>query len=94
MEITDVVWLESIVEKLEHKHSVQPSEVIEVMEGDPRYRFVERGHRIGENVYVALGRSGSGRYLSVFFIYRLDRQAVILSARDMTQAERRRYERK
>ncbi len=41
-----------------------------------------------------LGRSDAGRYLAVFFIYTKDQRALILSARDMSDAERKRYERK
>jgi uncharacterized protein len=45
-------------------------------------------------VYAALGQTGSGRYLIVFFVHKPDHRALILSARNMTAAERRRYEKK
>jgi uncharacterized DUF497 family protein len=38
-----------------------------------------------------MGQAASGRYLIVFFIYKKDGRAIILSARDMTPAERKRY---
>lgn len=57
----------------------------------PRFRFVEKGHRVGENIYSALGRTGQGRYLIVFFIRKKDGRALILSARNMTDSERRKY---
>ena len=56
--------------------------------------FVISNGGSGENVYAALGRTDSGRYLIVVFVYRKDKQALILSARDMTQSERRRYEKR
>ncbi len=56
--------------------------------------FVENGKRKGENVYVAKGQTVGGRYLVCFYIHKLDGQALILSARDMTATERRLYERK
>ena len=56
--------------------------------------IVEKLHRPGEDVYVALGRTDAGRYLAVFFVYRRDRKALIISARGMTKAERRQYERR
>ena len=56
------------------------------------FRFVESGHRRGENVYAALGQTEAGRYLIVFFIHKPDYR--ILTARDMTDAERRRYEKR
>ncbi len=40
---------------------------------------------------MALGRSDSGRYLAVLFIYKKTKEALILSARDMARKERRSY---
>lgn len=92
MKIKGLIWLDEIIEKLLSKHNVRQSEVREVLSKKPHFRFIEKGHRPGENVYAAMGRPDSGRYLIVFFIYKKDRHALILSARDMTQTERRRYE--
>ena len=64
------------------------------MSNEPRFRFIEKGHRFGENVYAALCQSDGGRYLIVCFVYKKDRSALILSARDMTVGERRGYEKK
>ena len=94
MQITGFIWLEEILEKLERKHSVAEREVIEVFESSPRFRFVEKGHRSGENVYAAMGRTDAGRHLIVFFVLKSSGRALPLSARDMTDAERKRYERK
>ena len=47
MKITDVIWLEDIVEKLARKHNVKQHEVIEVLKNRPQFRFVEKGHRKG-----------------------------------------------
>lgn len=94
MKITGFIWLDDIVEKLDYKHRVQPHEVIEVFEDYPFFRLVEKGHRQGENVYAALGQAMGGRYLIVFFVFKQDGRALILSACDMTKAERRNYERR
>lgn len=93
MRISGLIWLDEIEEKLDSKHNVSTSEVREALENAPQFRFVEKGHRTGENVYLALARSDVGRYLIIFFVYKLDRRALILSARDMTRTERRQYER-
>jgi len=90
--ITGLIWLADIVEKLLEKHGVRQQEVQEVFASRPYFRFVEKGHRRGENVYVALGQTESGRYLAVFFVWKKSGHALILSARDMTRAERRLYE--
>jgi len=62
LKIREIIWLEDIVEKLEKKHSVRQNEVIEVLENKPKFRFVEKGHRKGENVYAALGQTYEGRF--------------------------------
>ena len=88
MKLSGIIWLEEIVEKIERKHHVTQDEV------RVHFRFVEKGHRQGENVYSALGQTSSGRYLIVFFVRKKTRQALPISARDMTRAERRRYEKR
>lgn len=92
MRIENLIWLEEIVEKLWVKHHVDITEVREVLEGRPRFRFVEKGHRRGENLYAALGRTDAGRYLTVFFVLEGNGQALPISARDMSAADRKRYE--
>lgn len=94
MKITGFIWLEEVIEKLAEKHGVEQGEVREVFANHPRFRLVEKGHRPGEDVYAALGRTAAGRYLIVFFVYKQDGRALILSARDMTSAERRGYGKK
>ena len=92
MKITDVIWLEDIVKKLARKHNVKQHKVIEVLKNRPQFRFVEKGHRKGEDVYAALGQTNSGRYMAVFFVYKASNQALIVSTRDMTKSERKKYE--
>ena len=94
MQIEAIIWLDSVVDKLAVKHHVEPEEVEEVFHDRPKFRFVESGHQEGEDVYMALGQTDAGRYLIVLFIYKLTRDALILSARDMTDKERRLYGRK
>lgn len=92
MKITEIIWLENIVAKLILKHNVKEQEVIEVFKNSPHFRFVEKGHRRGENVYAAFGQTNSGRKLLVFFVHKGTKQALIISARDMTNSERKKYE--
>jgi len=89
--IDDFIWLPDIIEKLIVKHHVTQDEVEDVFFDAPRYRFVEGGHRPGQNVYSASGQTDAGRYLIVFFIHKADDTALILSAREMDDGERRRY---
>lgn len=94
MHIKGLLWLDEIVDKLHYKHSVSQVEVQEVFNNKPQFRFVEKGHRPGENVYFAQGQTEAGRYLIIFFIHKQDQRAFILSARDMTRSERRQHGRK
>lgn len=94
MEIRGLIWLAEIIDKLESKHDVSQDEVREILNESPRFRFVEKGHRPEENVYSAYGQTLSGRYLIVFFVYKKDKRALILSAREVRGTERRKYEKK
>ena len=94
MRIEGVVWLPRVVDKLAFKHWVETEEVEEDLGGRAKFRFVERGEREGEDVYMALGQTDAGRYLAVLFIHKDTREALILSARDMARKERRQYEKK
>ncbi len=92
--LDDVIWLESIVEKLAWKHQVVPAEVEEVLSGKCRIFKKEKGKVEGEDLYNAIGQTTTGRYLSVFFIRKLNNKALIVTARDMTRNERIRYGKK
>ena len=92
MRLAGIIWLEEIVEKIERKHRVTQDEVREILCGPSHFRFVEKGHRSGENVYAAMGQTSSGRYLIVFFVRKTTQEALIVSARDMTSSERKLYE--
>ncbi len=94
MYIEDIIWLPHIVDKLAWKHHVMPREVEEVLFDNPFYRKVQKGHIPGEDLYAALGQTEGGRYLIVFFVYKTTREALLISARDMSKKERRQYERK
>jgi len=92
--IEGIVWLQDVVDKIASKHQVETYEVEQVLSGRPKFRFVEKGEREGEDVYLALGQTDAGRYLAVLFIYKRTREALVLSARDMAKQERRQYGRK
>lgn len=94
MNIIGYIWREDVVDKLAWKHHVEVEEVVEVFENKPRVERLERGRRPGEDLYIALGQTDEGRYLTVFFIYKKNGQALIVTARDMTKKERKRYGRK
>jgi uncharacterized DUF497 family protein len=92
--IDDIIWLDRIVEKLAWKHNVLPSEVEEVFGSECRVFHKEKGKVEGEHLYNALGRTEAGRLLSVFFIRKLGSKALIVTARDMNESERKRYGKK
>ena len=71
-----------------------PHEVEEVLTSNCRIFKREIGKVEGEDLYNALGRTEGGRYLTVFFIRKLTNKALIITAREMNNYERRRYEKK
>jgi len=91
LSIAGLIWLRSVVEKLSVKHGVSQEEVEQVFDNAPRLRRIARGNVVDEDLYAATGRSDAGRYLIVFFIQKLSGEALVISARDMSQRERRQY---
>ena len=91
MQITDIIWLPSVVDKLDWKHGVMPDEVEELLVAAPHIRRIERGKVQGEDVYAAMGQTETGRYLIVFFIHKKSGAALVISGRDMTSKERKQY---
>lgn len=86
--IEGFVWRDWVVEKITEKHGVDPEEVEEAF-FNPPYKV----RRARSSKYQMFGRSEDGRYLFVVFVWR-GRQIRIITARDMTDAERRYYRRK
>ena len=66
--INDIIWLDTVVEKLAWKHRVLPHEAEEVLSGKCRIFKRESGDIEGEDLYNALGQTKGGRYLSVFLL--------------------------
>lgn len=91
MEIYEVIWRNQFVEKLAVKHNVSTDEVEEVLFGNPFVRLWQKGETAGEDLYLAYGRTDAGRYLVVFFIRKPQNMALPISAREMTNSERRYY---
>jgi uncharacterized DUF497 family protein len=94
MHIADIIWLPHVIDKRAWKHHVLPEEIEDILFGHPLYRKVQKGHVPGEDLYTALGQTEAGRYLIIFFIYKSTGEALILSARDMDDKERRQYARR
>ena len=57
MKIENLIWLHHIIDKLTFKHHVDTSEVEEVFDNRPGFRFVQKGDRKGEDIYMALGKN-------------------------------------
>ena len=94
MRIKDLLLKSYVIDKLTWKHNISELELRQVFNSEPRIRMIKKGRIKGEDLYVALGRTDAGRYLVVFFIMKMSKEALIVTARDMTDKERRRYEKK
>jgi len=91
IKIKRIIWKETFIEKIEGKHHVIMSEVEEILHGRKKVYRIAKGDVKGEDVYLALGKTGAGRYLSVFFILKKNYDVLPISARDMDNKERRKY---
>ena len=89
--IKRIIWKETLIEKIEGKHHVTMSEVEEILHGRKKVYRIAKGDVKGEDVYLALGKTSAGRYLSVFFILKKNYDVLPISARNMDNKERRKY---
>jgi uncharacterized DUF497 family protein len=94
MKITECLWFDEFVDKIIRKHGIYPEEVEEVFSGEPAIRRLEGGEVKGEDLYVAFGRTTAGRYVTVLFVRKRNKRALVISARDMTKRERKTYGKK
>lgn len=89
--ISQIIWKDQFVEKLEVKHGVSVTEAEDVLCYEPHIRKVGKGNVKGESVYAAFGQTAGGRYLVVFYIRKLTGAILPVSARDMDDGERKYY---
>ncbi len=89
MKIRQIIWPE---ERIEHiaRHHVTPEEVEAVCFGRP---FVQRAKSEGENpLFYVLGQTNAGRYLFCVIIQFSDGNGYPVTARPMTDNEKRRFQ--
>jgi uncharacterized DUF497 family protein len=91
MKITNVIWLAQFVEKIDSKHGVNTDEVEQILDNPAWVQFIEQGNVVGEHLYRAIGQTDAGRYLVVFFIYKGQGSALVVSAREANKRERKSY---
>ena len=90
MTIGELIWPRDRIDHIA-RHGIVPGEVEEVCFGHP---LILRGRTDGENpVYYLLGRTAAGRYLFVVVIRFPDGNGYPVTARPMTDTEKRRYRR-
>lgn len=85
MKINYISWTKESIDHIA-KHKVVPEEVEEVLFEDEPYIFRTKG----KNRYIVYGTTGGGRYLII--VLRISKvYAKVITARDMTLTERRKY---
>ena len=88
MRISEFLWPDDRVAHIGH-HGVEPEEVEDACSADALVRAVESE---GPNpVYHVLGQTEAGRYLFCVVILFPDDKAYPVTARDMTDKEKRRF---
>ena len=89
MLIDRLYWKDHIVEKIIGCHGVMPEEVEEVIyDGNPEVR------RSQQNRFLIYGQSMSGRYLFVVVEEESKGDFVPVTARDMSNSEKRAYKKR
>ncbi|WP_334110004.1 BrnT family toxin [Thermodesulfitimonas autotrophica] len=93
MRVSSFYWTRGRIDHIA-RHGVKPEEVEEAAFDDP-HRVVQRLKKAkalpGQMIYRLLGQTGSGHYLTIIFLFTGRGQAYVITARDMTPAERRYY---
>jgi len=88
MRIYEFIWNQDRIDHIA-RHSVTPKEVEEACFG---VALVQRGKSEGENpVYYVLGQTNAGRYLFCVVIQFPGGRGYPVTARPMTDKEKRRY---
>ncbi len=88
MKIVEFLWPDDRVEHIA-EHNVEPHEVEEICDGNP---LVLRTKAESKNpVYIVLGQTNSGRYLACIVIQMPQGKGYPVTARPMTDKERKRY---
>lgn len=88
MIIREIIWDADTILHIA-RHGVEPDEVEKVcFQGSP---FI---FRAGENRFFALGQTQSGRYLTIIFEYLGKNKAKVITARAMSNSERRFYKKR
>lgn len=87
---TEFMWDVGNIEHLWKRHKVTPEEVEEVFAG--RFRWRKGYTRKNIQYYVGLGQTQTGRYLAVIFQIKKPSVVRAASARPMSSAERKWYD--
>jgi uncharacterized DUF497 family protein len=88
LKIHEFVWTDDRINHIAC-HNVIPEEVAEVCFGNS---FIQHAKSQGENpVYYVLGQTNAGRYLFCVVIQLSDGKGYTVTARPMTDKEKRRY---
>ena len=89
MKIENITWDEDTADHIS-RHAVSPEEVEEVLFNDSELPRIMRGKG---NRYLVYGMTNAGRFLLVVLII-ANRKTRIITARDMTDREKKFYRRK
>ena len=87
---TGFEWDQGNIPKNWERHDVSAVECEQIFFNKPIIVKRDKAHSINENRYYALGRTNMNRLLFAVFTIRNDKIRII-SARDMTDAEKERY---
>ncbi|MGH7901686.1 MAG: hypothetical protein ACRENZ_08100 [Thermodesulfobacteriota bacterium] len=91
MKIIELVWEEWHVEHIAAKHKIRPREVEEACFEDESVGVLRGKGKGEEKPYYILGKTLGGGYLFIVIKPLGKAKAKVITARDMSHAEKRKY---
>lgn len=85
-------WHPSKAESNLKKHGISFDEAKTVFDDPLQIHFTDNPHSIGEQRYLCLGMSDQGRVLTIIYTEERDETIRIISTREATKREKKRYE--
>lgn len=81
----DLIWTEDRIEHIISKHNIRPEEIMQTLYDD---YYLQRTR---DNSYQLIGKTSGGRYLFVVLAPKGNGKYKVITSRDATQNEKRKY---
>lgn len=90
MKRAELIWLPTVVNRMERQHNLTQGQVEEMFINQPNYRYLQEGQSFA-SMGAAFGRADDGRHITAIFIKKSPSEMMVIGARDMNRKERTQY---